>query len=54
MYLIGWVVETLFDAEKRKSALRELIPGGQQEIYERLIETSIQDGLSNLQSAAAE
>lgn len=53
VYLVGWVVETLFDAEKRKLALSELIPAGQREIYDRLIETSIQGGIKTPQSSAA-
>ncbi len=45
VYLVGWVVETLFGAVKRKEALRELIPAGQSAIYEQLIESSIRSTL---------
>jgi putative intracellular protease/amidase len=45
VYLVGWVVETLFGAVKRKEALRELIPAGQSAIYEQLIESSIRSAL---------
>lgn len=54
VYLVGWAIETLFDAEKRKSVLSELIPAGQQEIYDRLIETSIQNGIKALEPSAVE
>lgn len=53
VYLVGWVVETLYDAEKRKLAVSELIPAGQSEIYDRLIETSIQNGIKILDPTAA-
>ncbi len=46
VYLVGWIVETLFGAEKRKEALREIIPAGQSDIYARLIESSIRDGMN--------
>ncbi len=54
VYLIGWVVETLFDAEKRNETLAELIPAGQQEIFDRLIETSIRNGIKTAVATAAE
>ncbi|HEY6895931.1 MAG TPA: DJ-1/PfpI family protein [Rhodocyclaceae bacterium] len=44
VYLVGWMVETLFDQNKRKDALREVIPAGQSHIYEQLIESSIHGG----------
>lgn len=46
VYLVGWVVEALFDRNKRKETLREIIPAGQSAIYDDLIESSIQDGMS--------
>jgi transcriptional regulator GlxA family with amidase domain len=45
VYLVGWVVEVLFGSAKRVEALREIIPAGQSEIYNRLIESSIRDGM---------
>ena len=45
VYLVGWIVETLFGTEKRKEALREIIPAGQSDLYARLIESSIRDGM---------
>jgi transcriptional regulator GlxA family with amidase domain len=50
VYLVGWVVESLFGSAKRQEALRELIPAGQGAIYEQLIESSIQNGMYRLQS----
>jgi transcriptional regulator GlxA family with amidase domain len=50
MYLVGWVVETLFGSAKRKEALRELIPAGQSTIYEQLIESSIRNSMYRPQS----
>ncbi|MEZ5645577.1 MAG: DJ-1/PfpI family protein [Burkholderiaceae bacterium] len=47
VYLVGWVVETLFGRTKRQDALRELIPAGQHEAFERLIESSIRQGTSS-------
>ena len=44
VYLVGWVVETLFDSFKRKESLREIIPAGQLASYELLIESSIREG----------
>ena len=46
IYLIGWMVERLFGTAKRKETLRELIPAGQGDIYDRLIESSIQEGMA--------
>lgn len=37
IYLIGWLIECLFDIEKRRETLREVIPAGQEDIYEQLI-----------------
>jgi len=45
VYLTGWVVETLFGKNKRRETLRELIPAGQREIYEQLIDSSIREGM---------
>jgi len=44
-YLVGWVIECLYGVEKRKEALKSIIPTGQSDIYERLISSSIQEGL---------
>lgn len=43
-YLVGWVIECLYGVEKRKEALKSIIPVGQSDIYERLISSSIQEG----------
>lgn len=45
LYLVGWMVETLYGAAKRREALRQLIPAGQSETYERLIASSIREGM---------
>ena len=45
LYLTGWLIETLFGPDKRKEALRELLPAGQRELYERLIQSSIDEAV---------
>ncbi len=42
MYLIGWVVERLFDSHKRQSIQSELMPAGQLDLFEEIISTTIQ------------
>ncbi|WP_196319613.1 DJ-1/PfpI family protein [Burkholderia cepacia] len=44
VYLTGWLVESMFDADKRRETLRPVLPAGQREIYENLIEFSIRQG----------
>lgn len=44
IYLLGWLVESMFDADKRRETLSPVLPSGQQEIYEDLIEFSIRQG----------
>lgn len=54
VYLVGWFVEVLFGPDKRREALRELIPAGQSATYDQLIESSIRLGTStNIRAAAA-
>jgi len=45
LYLIGWVVERLFGAEKRWETLQSILPAGQYDIYEKLIVSSIRQGV---------
>lgn len=45
IYLVGWFVERLYNTEKRRETLREIIPAGQNDIYEQLITLSIQEGM---------
>lgn len=45
VYLVGWMVETLYGPAKRRETLRPLIPAGQSDTYERLIESSIREGM---------
>jgi transcriptional regulator GlxA family with amidase domain len=52
VYLVGWVVEVLFGSAKRIEALRGIIPAGQRDIYNRLIESSIRDRMSQHGSTA--
>ena len=42
VYLTGWVVQQWFGADKRREALRELLPAGQQRLFEELIDASIE------------
>ncbi|POM21704.1 hypothetical protein CSX04_03144 [Burkholderia cepacia] len=44
LYLTGWLVESMFDADKRRETLLPVLPAGQREIYEDLIEFSIRQG----------
>ncbi|NNM58520.1 MAG: thiamine biosynthesis protein ThiJ [Legionellales bacterium] len=44
-YLVGWIIESLFGIEKRKETLKPILPAGQQELYEKLITASIQEGM---------
>ncbi|NLQ22764.1 thiamine biosynthesis protein ThiJ [Shewanella sp. S-1] len=41
LYLTGWVAERLFDSTKRREIHRQLIPAGQTDIFEALIQSSI-------------
>ena len=41
LYLTGWIAERLFDSAKRREIHRQLIPAGQADIYETLIQSSI-------------
>ncbi|HDR9482650.1 TPA: DJ-1/PfpI family protein [Burkholderia aenigmatica] len=44
VYLTGWLVESMFDADKRRETLLPVLPAGQREIYEDLIEFSVRQG----------
>lgn len=44
VYLVGWLIENLFDASKREQTLAPVLPTGQHEIYQSLIEFSLQQG----------
>ncbi|WP_031399343.1 DJ-1/PfpI family protein [Burkholderia paludis] len=44
IYLAGWLVESMFDADKRRETLLPVLPAGQREICEDLIEFSIRQG----------
>ncbi|UVE65148.1 DJ-1/PfpI family protein [Burkholderia pyrrocinia] len=44
LYLTGWLVESMFDADKRRETLLPVLPAGQREIYEALIEFSLGQG----------
>ncbi|QXB02858.1 DJ-1/PfpI family protein [Aeromonas sp. FDAARGOS 1416] len=41
MYLIGWLAERLFDVDTRRMIQNQLLPAGQQEIFEKLISSTI-------------
>ncbi len=43
LYLVGWLVESLFDAQKRRETLLPVYPAGQEAIYAELVERSIQE-----------
>jgi transcriptional regulator GlxA family with amidase domain len=48
VYLVGWVVQLLFDSDKRTATLREIIPAGQSDLYGHLIDSSIRDGMNSM------
>lgn len=43
LYLVAWLVESLFDRQKRKETLLPVYPAGQEALYEALVERSIQE-----------
>lgn len=43
LYLTGWLIEKMFGPHQREKALRELLPAGQRDVYERLIQSSIRE-----------
>lgn len=44
LYLVGWVAERLFGAEKCLETLRPVLPAGQYGMYETLIVSSLEQG----------
>ncbi|WGS52088.1 DJ-1/PfpI family protein [Paraburkholderia sp. D15] len=44
LYLVGWIVERLFGAEKRRDTLRPVLPAGQADVFEALIVSAIRQG----------
>ncbi|QLG94227.1 DJ-1/PfpI family protein [Pseudomonas yamanorum] len=44
LYLVGWLVESWFDIDKRRATLLPVLPAGQQELYDTLIGLSIRQG----------
>jgi len=44
VYPTGWLVESMFDADKRRETLLPVLPAGQREIYEDLIEFRLRQG----------
>nr|WP_297357178.1 DJ-1/PfpI family protein [uncultured Caldimonas sp.] len=51
LYLTGWAVQRLFGPEKRRQTLRELLPAGQERLFEELIDASIEQRHSSAGSA---
>ncbi len=43
-YLVGWVIEKLCGSQKKKELLQEIFPVGQINLYENLLNTTIQAG----------
>lgn len=48
IYLVGWLVQRLYNVEKRNETLKAIIPAGQLDVYKQLITASIQEGVSAL------
>ncbi|AZF21432.1 Transcriptional regulator containing an amidase domain and an AraC-type DNA-binding HTH domain [Pseudomonas sp. R4-35-07] len=44
LYLVGWLVESWFDVDKRRATLLPVLPTGQQALYDALIGLSIRQG----------
>jgi hypothetical protein len=51
LYLVGWLVESWFDVDKRRATLLPVLPAGQQELYDALIGLSIRQALTGRQGA---
>lgn len=49
IYLVGWVIDILHGKEKRNQLLEEIMPVGQNKIYEELISSSILKGIRSEQ-----
>ena len=41
LYLLGWLAERLYDEDMRRAMLRQLIPAGQEDMFESLITSTI-------------
>lgn len=41
VYLVGWLIESLFNQQKRKEVLSNILPTGQQVEFENLIESTL-------------
>lgn len=54
LYLLGWLIESMFDSDKRRKTLLPVLPAGQQEIYEGLIGFSIRQGVGQANSKAVD
>ena len=48
LYLTGWLVESMFDADKSRDTLLPVLPAGQRDIYEALIGFSIRQGAGQI------
>jgi hypothetical protein len=44
LYLVGWLVESWFNVDKRRATLHPVLPAGQQALYNALIGLSIRQG----------
>lgn len=44
LYLVGWLIESLFDKQKRDATLQPVLPTGQQQLFNSLIEFSVHQG----------
>ncbi|HEQ1857134.1 TPA: DJ-1/PfpI family protein [Providencia alcalifaciens] len=44
LYLVGWLIESLFDKQKRDETLLPVLPTGQQPLFNSLIEFSVRQG----------
>jgi len=44
-YLAGWIIQRIYGEDKKRKYLREIFPVGQYDIYEKLLNSSIEAGL---------
>lgn len=44
-YLAGWVIHKICGEEKRQEVLNEIFPVGQQEMFEKIVSSSIKNGI---------
>lgn len=47
VYLVGWLIESMFGVQKRHETLRPVLPAGQHALYESLITQTMKEATFN-------